>query len=191
MPTGRADADRPPAGDLSATGGAAHDGSDGSSSRTRIEAEGEWIGGIGENIGFGFDDAVNTVLWLLVDDGVPDRGHRTNAFDAKFKVAGCSACLPHASLRHVTVVEYASELGPRKVKLGPTKTTFSGALSADAIKVFAALPSGLEALEAEARGALARGDAVTLDYKPGRLELTMASAGETVTQTATWSVVGG
>ena len=62
--------------------------------------------------------------------------------------------------------------------------------NAEALSIFAALPTGLEALEAETRGALGRGDAVTLDYRPGCLELTMASAGETVTQTAKWSVVG-
>ena len=102
------------AADLGYSGGMDHGGTDGSTVQTRIEAYGEWWGSCGENISLGFSGARNIVLWLLVDDGVPGRGHRKNILDAKFNVMGCSELREHVKLRQCIVFDYATGFGPKK-----------------------------------------------------------------------------
>lgn len=46
------------------------------------------------------------VLQLVVDDGVPNRGHRTNFFDPDYKLVGIFAC-EHKSYKHVVVLDYS------------------------------------------------------------------------------------
>jgi uncharacterized protein YkwD len=41
-----------------------------------------------ENIAYGYDDAADMVAALIVDDGVPGRGHRGNIFDPRMKSFG-------------------------------------------------------------------------------------------------------
>ena len=48
----------------------------------------------GENISLGLDDAMKVMLALIIDDGVPDRTHRTNVFSTNFHVVGI-ACGAH------------------------------------------------------------------------------------------------
>lgn len=62
--------------------------------RERIEMHDEtgnlcgWEQTIGENISYGSDSAMDVVLALLVDDGVPNRGHRVNIFNDSFDTVG-------------------------------------------------------------------------------------------------------
>lgn len=74
--------------------------------RARIERQGTWKRVIGENISYGPDEARAVVIQLIVDDGVPGRGHRKNIFDPAFGVAGV-ACGPHPVLGTVCVIDYA------------------------------------------------------------------------------------
>ena len=63
----------------------------------RIERHGEWSGALGENLSFGCASAERVVLQLLVDDGVPSRGHRANILNANFvrpNKSSCCAILP-------------------------------------------------------------------------------------------------
>ncbi|KAH8068868.1 hypothetical protein JL721_6440 [Aureococcus anophagefferens] len=140
---------------------------------TRIEAYGEWWGSCGENISLGFSGARNIVLWLLVDDGVPGRGHRKNILDAKFNVMGCSELREHVKLRQCIVFDYATGFGPKK----------------NVIAV---------ALQAEARAGNDRSGetsnlsiSVIIDYKPGSVEakyITVADGKRsTRTRKATWA----
>jgi hypothetical protein len=46
------------------------------------------------------------VASMLIDDGVPSRGHRQNLLDARFKVIGV-AIGPHPSYGHMCVIDLA------------------------------------------------------------------------------------
>lgn len=60
----------------------------------------------GENIDYGSTSAQAVLVSLIVDDGVADRGHRTNIFAPTWTAAG-AGCGPHASIRTVCVINYA------------------------------------------------------------------------------------
>jgi len=92
--------------DQSKTGQTGHTGSDGSSMSQRIDRYGKWEKIIGENIAYGPTDAQWIVTGLLVDDGVPSRGHRKNIFNPEFKVIGVSYGV-HPKIRTVTVMDFA------------------------------------------------------------------------------------
>lgn len=72
----------------------------------RIGRQVKWTGSIGENIAYGPNDGRDVVLRLIVDDGVPGRGHRANIFSPDFRLAGV-ACGPHPALRTVCVIDFA------------------------------------------------------------------------------------
>ncbi|MFZ2951020.1 MAG: CAP domain-containing protein, partial [Desulfuromonadaceae bacterium] len=74
--------------------------------RERIERHGKWERRIGENIGYGPKDPRDMVMQLIIDDGVPDRGHRTNTFSTDFTTAGV-ACGPHPRFGNMCVVDFA------------------------------------------------------------------------------------
>lgn len=72
------------------TGQTGHDGPSGESFSSRIKRLMEQQGYTGENISYGDDNARRIVIQLLVDDGVPSRGHRKNILDLKFDEVGVS-----------------------------------------------------------------------------------------------------
>jgi uncharacterized protein YkwD len=92
--------------DIGPRGVVSHDGRDGSSPFDRMSRYGRWEGKAGENISFGPDTAREVVLQLLVDDGVPSRGHRHNLFDPGFAKVGV-AFGEHAAYRKVCVTDFA------------------------------------------------------------------------------------
>ena len=65
-----------------------HDGSDGSSPVDRLTRHGSWQSSAAENIAYGTSSAREIVLQLIVDDGVPSRGHRLNIFSPTSTVVG-------------------------------------------------------------------------------------------------------
>jgi hypothetical protein len=92
--------------DQGPTGLIGHDGTDKSSPQDRIERFGKWGKSFGENINYGNRSARQIVMQLIIDDGIMDRGHRTNTFKALFRVVGVS-CGPHHSYGHMCVMDFA------------------------------------------------------------------------------------
>lgn len=85
-----------------------HTGSDGSSMSARLTRYGDWMGKIGENIDFGGKTGKDVVISLIVDDGVMNRGHRSNILSKDFAKTGV-ACAAHSQWDACTVLDYASE----------------------------------------------------------------------------------
>lgn len=87
-----------------------HQGSDGSWPQDRIERYNKKIG-VGENVGSYYNNAFDIVYQLLVDDGVPSRGHRENIMRDSYTV--CAVALEtHPKSEYVCVINYGFILQP-------------------------------------------------------------------------------
>jgi len=94
--------------DQGKTGATGHDGSDGSSPFVRMNRYGKWKKTAGENCAYGPDNARQIVIQLIVDDGVPSRGHRLNIFNSAFGTVGI-AVGPHPRFGFVCVMDLAGD----------------------------------------------------------------------------------
>lgn len=92
--------------DQSKTGRTGHKGSDNSDSKKRIERYGDWKVRIAENIAYGGISARQIVIYLLVDDGQYDRGHRKNLLQPDFKMVGVSYG-NHPVYKNMVVMDFA------------------------------------------------------------------------------------
>ena len=94
--------------DQSRTGQLGHTGSDGSTPQTRARRYGTFGGSwtIGENITYGSRTGREIVVDLLIDDGVPDRGHRINIMNRAFTQTG-AAFGTHPQYRTSSTIKYA------------------------------------------------------------------------------------
>ena len=92
--------------DQQKSGRTGHTGSDQSNLKQRIERYGKWQFTIGENIAYGNSSARQIVVFLLIDDGVKSRGHRTTLLNPNFKLVGV-ACGKHPVYNTMCVLDFA------------------------------------------------------------------------------------
>jgi uncharacterized protein YkwD len=92
--------------DQGKTGKTGHDGSDRSTPFTRIKRYGTGYTAAGENLAYGSTTGREIVSQLLIDDGVPSRGHRTNIMSKDFDQTGVSFG-KHPQFRTACTITYA------------------------------------------------------------------------------------
>lgn len=85
-----------------------HDGSDGSDPYQRMSRYGKWSGYAAENISSGEATARGIVVQLLIDDGVPSRGHRENILNPVLTRVGV-AIAPHKEWRWTATIDLTAE----------------------------------------------------------------------------------
>lgn len=90
----------------SGTSDIGHNASDGSDPFTRMDRYGKWSGTAAENVDYGYNDAEQIVLALLVDDGVSSRGHRASILDASQHYIGVAAGT-HQLYKYMFVMDFA------------------------------------------------------------------------------------
>lgn len=95
-------------GDQQKYGGIGHISRTGSTPQKRIEKYGNWDICSAEDITYGSFEARQIVIFLLIDDGVPDRAHRKNILNPCFRFAGVSYGT-HPSYRSICVIDYAGQ----------------------------------------------------------------------------------
>lgn len=98
-----------------AAGSSGHVGQDGSRPGDRVKRRGGDVF-VGEVIAYGLTDPDQVVRQLIVDDGVPDRGHRKLLFNPRFRFAGIG-CGPHRALEHLCVVDLSATPDGRPVRV--------------------------------------------------------------------------
>jgi uncharacterized protein YkwD len=90
------------------SGGIGHIARNGSTPRKRIEKYGEWNICSAEDITYGSFEARQIVIALLIDDGIPNRGHRKNVLNPCSHFAGVASG-KHSGYRMMCVIDYAGE----------------------------------------------------------------------------------
>jgi hypothetical protein len=92
--------------DQSVSGKTGHTGRDGSGFRKRIERYGKWNVRIAENIAYGGISARQVLVYLLIDDGIPGRGHRKNFLNPDFRLVGVAEGT-HPEYKRMSVMDFA------------------------------------------------------------------------------------
>lgn len=78
----------------------------------RLQKNGMWAGLAAEDISYGHDTARDVVRQLIIDSGVPDRGHRKNIFGRAYQLAGVG-CGAHSVYGSMCVIDFAGALAQR------------------------------------------------------------------------------
>ena len=84
-----------------------HESSDGTSVKERLKRFGKIITCYGENLSFHCETAMEVVCQLIIDDGVPNRGHRENIFNPDFRVCGIYSG-KHKDFDTMTTIDFAA-----------------------------------------------------------------------------------
>jgi len=104
------------AADQAAAGVFTHSGTDNSTPWIRIGRYGAWKLKAAENMGTGFNNGLDIVRQLIVDDGEPDRSHRRNILNRKLTRVGI-AVRPHKTYGFVTVIDFTGPWVESPLKL--------------------------------------------------------------------------
>jgi len=78
----------------------------------RLQRNGLWAGLAAEDISYGHDTARDVVRQLIIDSGVPNRGHRNNIFGRAYQLAGVG-CGAHRVYGSMCVIDFAGALAQR------------------------------------------------------------------------------
>ena len=98
----------------SQNGETGHEGKDGTDFADRVNYHSEKAyRSLGENISYGRDKAFDILLQLLIDDGVPSRGHRVNIMSPDYEYCGV-AIAPHPLSGYVCLIDYAAFFETKK-----------------------------------------------------------------------------
>jgi uncharacterized protein YkwD len=97
--------------DQAKTGRIGHVGEDGSDPFERMNRYGKWVKTAGENIAYGPKRGLRIILGLLIDDGVPSRGHRTNILKENYNLSGVGIDF-HPLYGYSCTINYAGEYNP-------------------------------------------------------------------------------
>lgn len=93
------------ANDMGSKGQTGHDSSNGTKCFDRIKKY--YDGGyMAENCSYGFGDALNIVMQLLIDDGIASKGHRMSIISPNYKKVGLSI-KPHKSYSYNCVQDFS------------------------------------------------------------------------------------
>jgi uncharacterized protein YkwD len=85
-----------------------------------MDRYGKFSGSAGENIAYGHSSCgAQIVAQLHIDDGVPNRGHRTNMYMPAFTQVGIFTG-KHKKYRHETVLNYMGSNSPIQVNIPNT-----------------------------------------------------------------------
>jgi hypothetical protein len=93
--------------DTGASGRTGHTGGDGSTFTRRVSRYGSRGTIMGENIDYGMRTGRDIVVHLLIDDGVPSRGHLRNIMNGGYFQAGVAFGY-HARYGYMCVIDYAA-----------------------------------------------------------------------------------
>lgn len=93
----------------SRAGGIGHAGPGGETLGQRLRRYGAFSSLMGEDIAYGYSDPRDVVRQLIVDSGVPNRGHRANIFNPAYRAAGVG-CGFHPVHRVMCVIDFAGTL---------------------------------------------------------------------------------
>lgn len=96
------------ANDQSKSGGTGHNGTDDSGLKERVERYGTWHVRIAENISYGDITPRQVVIYLLIDDGIPSRGHRNTFLQKDLKMVGVAEA-SHPYYKRMCVIDFAGE----------------------------------------------------------------------------------
>jgi uncharacterized protein YkwD len=91
--------------DQAKSGKTSHQMSDGVSMKSRLKRYVKQFMTAGENICYGTGDARDIVIRLLIDDGVPSRGHRNNILNNSYNSCG-AAIDAHQVYQQVCVIDF-------------------------------------------------------------------------------------
>ncbi|GIL23326.1 MAG: serine protease [Bacteroidota bacterium] len=95
--------------DMGTTGKTGHESSDGTPFHIRVRTLSKALGMIAENCAYGQTSALDFVMQLLIDDGIPSLGHRKNILQPKYQWIGI-AIEPHKTYRTNCVMDFAENL---------------------------------------------------------------------------------
>ena len=147
-----------------------HIGSDGSKIEDRISRYGIWRGNCGENIDYGNREARAIIMHLLIDDGVPDRGHRKNLLAPPFVMVGASLG-PHPRYGVCCVMDFATGMtDPNEVLQEDKEVCCKEKITDEVMEVLRSIPLDEEDLIQQIETELGDDFSLTIRYKPSSSE---------------------